>query len=136
MRDQQRQVQEAERLKKLTLQREKQQQEHQRQIQLATQQMLRARHEENEKARLRQEKLDWYNSFENAMRAVPENAKIYAKSGSPGFEGAIGRVWGMNFPYSPNNYIDDPNLRNIMPVRRYGQDIIPGYNFQSRPFTG
>ena len=106
-----------------------------KQAEIFRKQIQREQHEKNELLRLRQEKLNWYNSFENAMRAVPENATIYAKSGSPGFENAIARVWGMNFPYSPNNYIDDPNLRNIMPVRRYGQNIVPAYSFQARPFT-
>ena len=111
-------------------------QERAKQAEIFRKQIQREQHEKNELLRLRQEKLNWYNSFENAMRAVPENATIYAKSGSPGFENAIARVWGMNFPYSPNNYIDDPNLRNIMPVRRYGQNIVPAYSFQARPFTG
>jgi hypothetical protein len=111
-------------------------QERTKQSEIFRKQIQREQHEKNELLRLRQEKLNWYNSFENAMRAVPENATIYAKSGSPGFENAIARVWGMNFPYSPNNYIDDPNLRNIMPVRRYGQNIVPAYSFQARPFTG
>jgi len=113
-----------------------QEQERAKQSEILRKQIQREQHEKNELLRLRQEKLNWYNSFENAMRAVPENATIYAKSGSPGFENAIARVWGMNFPYSPNNYIDDPNLRNIMPVRRYGQNIVPAYSFQARPFTG
>jgi len=113
-----------------------QEQERTKQSEIFRKQIQREQHEKNELLRLRQEKLNWYNSFENAMRAVPENATIYAKSGSPGFENAIARVWGMNFPYSPNNYIDDPNLRNIMPVRRYGQNIVPAYSFQARPFTG
>ena len=113
-----------------------QEQERAKQAEIFRKQIQREQHEKNELLRLRQEKLNWYNSFENAMRAVPENATIYAKSGSPGFENAIARVWGMNFPYSPNNYIDDPNLRNIMPVRRYGQNIVPAYSFQARPFTG
>lgn len=111
-------------------------QERAKQAEIFRKQIQKEQHEKNELLRLRQEKLNWYNSFENAMRAVPENATIYAKSGSPGFENAIARVWGMNFPYSPNNYIDDPNLRNIMPVRRYGQNIVPAYSFQARPFTG
>ena len=111
-------------------------QEREKQAEIFRKQIQKKQHEKNELLRLRQEKLNWYNSFENAMRAVPENATIYAKSGSPGFENAIARVWGMNFPYSPNNYIDDPNLRNIMPVRRYGQNIVPAYSFQARPFTG
>ena len=111
-------------------------QERAKQAEIFRKQIQREQHEKNELLRLRQEKLNWYNSFENAMRAVPQNATIYAKSGSPGFENAIARVWGMNFPYSPNNYIDDPNLRNIMPVRRYGQNIVPAYSFQARPFTG
>jgi len=113
-----------------------QEQERIKQSEIFRKQIQREQHEKNELLRLRQEKLNWYNSFENNMRAVPENATIYAKSGSPGFENAIARVWGMNFPYSPNNYIDDPNLRNIMPVRRYGQDIVPAYSFQAKPFTG
>jgi hypothetical protein len=113
-----------------------QEQERAKQAEIFRKQIQREQHEKNELLRLRQEKLNWYNSFENAMRAVPENATIYAKSGSPGFENAIARVWGMNFPYSPNNYIDDPNLRNIMPVRRYGQNIVPAYSFQAKPFTG
>jgi hypothetical protein len=113
-----------------------QEQERAKQSEIFRKQIQREQHEKNELLRLRQEKLNWYNSFENNMRAVPENATIYAKSGSPGFENAIARVWGMNFPNSPNNYIDDPNLRNIMPVRRYGQDIVPAYSFQARPFTG
>jgi len=113
-----------------------QEQERAKQAEIFRKQIQREQHEKNELLRLRQEKLNWYNSFENAMRAVPENATIYAKSGSPGFENAIARVWGMNFPYSPNNYIDDPNLKNIMPVRRYGQNIVPAYSFQARPFTG
>ena len=113
-----------------------QEQERAKQSEILRKQIQREQHEKNELLRLRQEKLNWYNSFENAMRAVPENATIYAKSGSPGFENAIARVWGMNFPYSPNNYIDDPNLKNIMPVRRYGQNIVPAYSFQARPFTG
>jgi len=113
-----------------------QEQERAKQAEIFRKQIQREQHEKNELLRLRQEKLNWYNNFENNMRAVPENATIYAKSGSPGFENAIARVWGMNFPYSPNNYIDDPNLRNIMPVRRYGQNIVPAYSFQARPFTG
>jgi len=70
---------------------------------------------------------------EYSLKNLPRQA---AATAAGGFEGAIGRVWGMNFPYSPNNYIDDPNLRNIMPVKRYGHNIIDGYSFKPRPFTG
>jgi hypothetical protein len=129
MKTQQRKAQEAERLRQLALEQQRMEQArqaeitHQQQLaqKQAAQQQAMAQHRINEANRLQAEKNAWYNQYVSNMNAVREPWQW---------------EWFRHFSIDPLTLINN-QATAIQPIKRgWGGEIIPGYSFTPRSFTG
>lgn len=122
---QQRQAQEAERLRQLALEQQRMEQARAAEAQQIAKAQARenaiAQHRINEANRLQAEKNAWYNQYVSNMNAVGEPWQ---------------REWRRHFSIDPLTLINNP-ITAIQPIKRgWGGEIIPGYSFTPRSFTG
>lgn len=122
---QKRQAQEAERLRQLAQEKQRMEQARAAEVQQIAKAQARekaiAQHRINEANRLQAEKNAWYNQYVSNMNAVGEPWQ---------------REWRRHFSIDPLTLINNP-ITAIQPIRRgWGGEIIPGYSFTPRSFTG
>jgi hypothetical protein len=80
-----------------------------------------AKHLEQERTRLKVEKQRWYTNYLNNMKAA-------------GYHNDVMNVWNANFGMSPEEYINNPRYNANGPIRGYGIDIVPPYQFVPKTF--
>ena len=80
-----------------------------------------AKHLEQERTRLKAEKQMWYTNYLNNMKAA-------------GYHNDVMNVWNANFGMSPEEYINNPRYNANGPIRGYGIDIVPPYQFVPKTF--
>jgi hypothetical protein len=122
---QKRQAQEAERVRQLAQEKQRMEQARAAEAQQIAKAQARekaiAQHRINEANRLQAEKNAWYNQYVSNMNAVGEPWQ---------------REWRRHFSIDPLTLINNP-ITAIQPIRRgWGGEIIPGYSFTPRSFTG
>jgi len=122
---QKRQAQEVERVRQLVQEKQRMEQARAAEAQQIAKAQARekaiAQHRINEANRLQAEKNAWYNQYVSNMNAVGEPWQ---------------REWRRHFSIDPLTLINNP-ITAIQPIRRgWGGEIIPGYSFTPRSFTG
>ncbi len=122
---QKRQAQEVERVRQLAQEKQRMEQARAAEAQQIAKAQARekaiAQHRINEANRLQAEKNAWYNQYVSNMNAVGEPWQ---------------REWRRHFSIDPLTLINNP-ITAIQPIRRgWGGEIIPGYSFTPRSFTG
>jgi len=87
-------------------------------------QKMLEKHIQSENLRLTEEKQKYYNNYFANMKAAN---KPYSE---------IEGTWYNNFGYDPMEYIRNPNYTANQPIRGYGIDIVPAFEFKQKKFYG